>query len=38
MLGLALQTTVLGALQGPQDAAVTLETVPLLEVPTASPA
>ena len=31
---LLMQGNVLGYLQGPQDAAVTLQTVPVLEVPT----
>ncbi len=29
-----MQASVLGYLQGPQDAAVTLETAPVLEIPT----
>ena len=33
-VGLAMQAGALGVLQGPQDAAVTVETAPLLEVPT----
>ena len=33
-LFVGMQTNVLGYLQGPQDAAVTLETAPVLEVPT----
>ena len=32
-----MQASVLGYLQGPQDAAVTLETAPVLEVPTVRP-